>query len=93
MEEKLKTLVELLDQLQDRTGFLPGEASEENDEVLDQVLELADELLITDKGQPNYSVFPILNKYGYRVFAGERDGFGWLTGCIQKGNGPVVVFG
>ena len=92
MEEKLKTLIELLDQLQDRTGILPSE-DEDADEVLDQVLDLADELLITDKGQPNYSVFPILNRYGYRVFAGERDGFGWLTGCIQKGNGPTIVFG
>lgn len=92
MEEKMKSLIELLDQLQDRTGILPSE-DEDADEVLDQVLELADELLITDKGQPNYSVFPILNRYGYRVFAGERDGFGWLTGCIQKGNGPTIVFG
>ena len=92
MEEKLKTLIELLDQLQDRTGILPSE-DEDADEVLDQVLDLADELLITNNGQQNYSVFPILNRYGYRVFAGERDGFGWLTGCIQKGNGPTIVFG
>lgn len=92
MEEKMKSLIELLDQLQDRTGILPSE-DEPADEVLDQVLDLADELLITNNGQPNYSVFPILNRYGYRVFAGERDGFGWLTGCIQKGNGPTIVFG
>ena len=48
MEEKLKTLIELLDQLQDRTGILPSE-DEDADEVLDQVLDLADELLITNK--------------------------------------------
>ena len=92
MEEKMKSLIELLDQLQDRTGILPSE-DEDADEVLDQVLDLADELLITNNGQPNYSEFPILNRYGYRVFAGERDSFGWLTGCIQKGNGPTIVFG
>ena len=47
MEEKMKSLIELLDQLQDRTGILPSE-DEDADEVLDQVLDLADELLITN---------------------------------------------
>ena len=29
---------------------------------------------------------------GYKVFPGERDSFGWLSGCIQTTKG-IVVFG
>lgn len=34
---------------------------------------------------------------GYRVWAGEEDSFGWLSGCIQKitgtHDGPILIFG
>lgn len=65
----------------------------ENAILMDKIETLACNLLITDNGQPNYSNIGIMRAHGYRVYAGERDSFGWLTGCIQRGNGPIWVFG
>lgn len=53
---------------------------------------LANECLITDEGRPDIDNINILNVYGFRVFPGEVDRFGWLTGCIQLSRG-VIVFG
>ena len=31
--------------------------------------------------------------YGFDVYAGEKDSFGWLTGCIEFPDGRVLVYG
>lgn len=55
---------------------------------------LCNELLITNGGQCNWDNIYILRSNGYRVFAGERDSFGWLTGCVQKNNDlRILVYG
>lgn len=33
-----------------------------------------------------------LSSYGYSMYPGEKDSFGWLTGCIKTKRG-VIVFG
>lgn len=34
------------------------------------------------------------SKNGYKIYAGEKDSFGWLTACIEKeGTNKVLVFG
>lgn len=69
------------------TGF------NEND-VYNEVVGLCDEYLITNNGQCNWDNISILRSRGYRVFAGEKDNFGWLTGCVQKENDKrVIVYG
>lgn len=65
----------------------------ENAVLMDKIEALAQEVLITADGHPDYKSIQDMKKYGYKVYAGERDSFGWLTGCIQKGNGPIFVFG
>ena len=55
---------------------------------------LCDEYLITENGTPKLDNINKLRHYGYRVFPGEKDGFGWLTGCVQKNNDTrILVFG
>ena len=55
---------------------------------------LCDEYLITENGTPNLDNIKKLRNFGYRVFPGEKDGFGWLTGCVQKnGDSRILVFG
>ena len=50
--------------------------------------------LITSGGQCNWSMIKALNSKGYDVFAGDRDSFGWLTGCVQKdGDDRILVYG
>mgnify|MGYP000119585559 CR=1 FL=1 len=46
------------------------------------IVRLADEELITQKGNPDFGKHAILSSHGYRVRCGESDGFGWLTGII-----------
>jgi hypothetical protein len=53
---------------------------------------LANECLITSEGQPDADNIEVLRLYGFRVFPGEVDSFGWLTGCIQLSRG-IIVFG
>lgn len=58
------------------------------------VMELCCGLLITVGGSVNYKNLLTLEKAGYDVYAGDKDSFGWLTGCIQKkGDDRILVFG
>ncbi|MED0738985.1 hypothetical protein [Aneurinibacillus thermoaerophilus] len=53
---------------------------------------LACRALITPDGRCNWGAIEELKENGFRVFPGETDGFGWLTGCIETQKG-IVVFG
>ena len=53
---------------------------------------LADEVLITDAGGCDWAAIHQLRHFGYAVYPGERDSFGWLTGCIEK-NHRILVYG
>jgi hypothetical protein len=61
-------------------------------EVINTAIGQADELLVTDQGQCNWENHEVLKNSGYPVFPGERDRFGWLSGCIQTSKG-ILVFG
>lgn len=57
-----------------------------------------DELLITPEGRPNHFVMRELARAGFRVYAGETDSFGWLSGCVDLKVGEdeieaVLVYG
>lgn len=53
---------------------------------------LADELLITEQGQCNWPNIRRLKNEGYNIYAGDKDDFGWLTGCIETKKG-IIVYG
>lgn len=61
-------------------------------EVIRLVTKYADCLLIDENGCPFFSRMDELQTHGFFVFPGERDRFGWLTGCIQTKKG-IVMFG
>lgn len=48
------------------------------------------EYLIRGNGQCDWEVISYIekNSNGFNIHAGERDGFGWLTGCIDWQVGP-----
>lgn len=60
-------------------------------EMYDEVVGLCNEYLITNDGLCNWGNIRILRSNGYRVFAGEKDSFGWLTGCVQKDDDERIV--
>lgn len=93
----MKELLEALDRLyanqndirQDEYG-----ASFNESELYDEVVSLCDEYLIAEGGRCNWDNIRILGRNGYRVFAGEEDSWGWLTGCVQKNDDKrVIVYG
>lgn len=46
----------------------------------------------TAEGYPIfYNIFKF-SKFGYDIYAGDKDSFGWVTGCVEK-DGKVLVFG
>lgn len=53
---------------------------------------LACDTLVGSKGECLWDNHRILNTNGFSVFPGERDRFGWLTGCIQTEKG-IIVYG
>lgn len=44
---------------------------------------LACELLISAQGRCNWDNISEVKKAGFDVYAGDKDSFGWLTGCIS----------
>lgn len=59
-------------------------------ELINNIIEIADQALITDEGKCDLDAIDIVKQHGYSVFAGEQDRFGWLTGCIQTKKGLLV---
>ena len=56
--------------------------------------EIANELLIRNGGSCNWVNIKALQQHGFDVYAGEKDSFGWLTGCIGFLDGErVLVYG
>ena len=94
-------LLELLEQLYNQTidesaYYYEDEMSwyfKDENVLAQEVTWLCDELLI-NRGQCNWENIAILRDAGYRVYAGERDSFGWLTGCVQKKDDKrIIVYG
>lgn len=60
--------------------------------LVQQAVNEAEYELITIRGGCNWKAMAGLEKHGYRIFPGEQDSFGWLTGCIRTPKG-VLVYG
>ena len=94
----MEKLLEKLEQLyatqnNSYSGEELAEYFEESD-LYDEIAGLCNEYLITESGGCNWDNIHILRSKGYRVYPGEKDSFGWLTGCIQKnGDNRIVVYG
>lgn len=94
----MEKLLEKLEQLYaTQNNSYSGEGYDEYFKESDLYYEiegLCNEYLITKSGGCNWDNINILRSKGYYVYAGEKDSFGWLTGCIQKkGDNRIVVYG
>lgn len=62
--------------------------------AVEECEEMANALLISMGGRCNWGNIRKLGEYGFGVYAGEKDSFGWLTGCIGFPDGErVLVYG
>lgn len=93
MEKLLKALEKLYSE-QNNFYQEDGWTGFNKSDLYNEVVDLCDEYLITNDGQCNWNNIVTLQNNGYDVFAGEKDSFGWLTGCVQKDNDErVVIYG
>lgn len=70
--------------------------SDEEKELLGNIDEMLTELFIDNSGHPEYGNIIEAKKLGLKIYPGETDSFGWLTGCARLMGppaGPVFVFG
>ena len=89
--EKLEQLYDTQNNSYSDEGY--AEYFKESD-LYDEIEGLCNEYLITESGGCNWDNICVLRSKGYSVYAGEKDSFGWLTGCIQKkGDNRIVVYG
>lgn len=93
MNELIETLqaIESNDEIQQELYLTTGYLHEKH-QLIQNATVLATDWLITCQGHPHYQHMKILESYGYKVFPGETDSFGWLTGCIQTKKG-IILYG
>lgn len=72
--------------------YLTNGNEDDYDERVGKVIELANGELITSEGKCNWHNHTILKGNGFPVTCGEKDSFGWLSGCIHTKNG-IIVYG
>ncbi len=61
--------------------------------LIDEIQFIATRLFVTDKGEPDFNEMDRLQaEFNYFIYPGERDRFGWVTGCLQTKKG-FIVFG
>lgn len=70
--------------------YLTNGYANDRPESINEVVYLAEELLIKNDGRPNFAEHEKLAAHGYRVSRGESDSFGWLSGVITTPKGLVV---
>ena len=61
-------------------------------ELITRISNWASSTLINEAGRCIWDLHDELANAGFPVFAGEKDSFGWLTGCIQTSKG-IVIYG
>ena len=66
--------------------------SEEYQDIIHLIEKYANRVLIDDEGKCDWDMHKVLRENGFDVYPGERDRFGWLTGCIQTRKG-YILFG
>jgi len=61
-------------------------------ELITRISNWASSTLINEAGRCIWDLHDVLSNAGFPVFAGEKDSFGWLTGCIQTSKG-IIIYG
>jgi|GEM_PF-3557074 len=78
MEKLLDTLraIEKVDYIEPKRYLTDGKPNE----LVKEPVKLANAVLITDGGKPNFDNINLIRENGFDVYPGEKDSFGRLTG-------------
>ena len=64
--------------------------NDRREDIINTALLYASDVLIDENGKNIWSNHDILEEVGFRVFVGEQDSSGWLSGCIQTNKGILI---
>lgn len=88
----IQQLITLLFELEKNDSIISSDYLTDSIPIVNEIVNLANELLITNKGQCNYKNMSILEKYNFNVFPLEVDSFGWLVSGIHTDKG-IIIYG
>jgi hypothetical protein len=89
----MDTLIQLLREIEANSALPDDYEATLYDDSVSEIQSLATELFISKEGTPLFDEMDRLQKMsGFYIYPGERDGFGWLSACLQTKKG-VIVFG
>lgn len=88
----IQKLLTLLIKLEKDNSIVSSNYLEDNIQIVNEIVDLADELLITTDGQCNWKNMSILENHNFDVFPIEVDSFGWLIAGIHTDKG-VIIYG
>ena len=64
-----------------------------NNQIIETIKDGCCDIFITDNGRVDYKNIQTISSYGYKVYPGEYDSFGWLTGVLEFPDGRQVCWG
>lgn len=88
----MQKLIKLLLKLENDNSIVSCDYLQNKIPIVNKIVNLANELLITDQGQCNYKNIYILENYNFNISPIEVDSFGWLLASINTKKG-VIIYG
>jgi hypothetical protein len=88
----MQKLIKLLLKLENDNSIVSCDYLQNEIPIINKIRNLANELLITNRGQCNYKNMSILENYNFNIFPIEVDSFGWLIAGINTNKG-VIIYG
>ena len=88
----IQNLLTLLVKLERDESIISSDYLEDNIPIVNEIVNLADKLLITNEGQCNWKNVSILENHHFDVFPVEVDSSGWLVAGIYTDKG-VIIYG
>jgi hypothetical protein len=88
----IKRLLTLLNKLETDDCIVSSDYLQDNIPIVNEIVNLADELLITTEGQCNWKNMSILENHNFNIIPLEVDSFGWLVAGIHTDKG-VIIYG
>jgi len=70
-----------------------GRYYNESNKLIISTISLLCDCLISIEGGCNWPNIKMLQDEGYKVYAGEKDSFGWLTGCVEIDKEHIIIYG
>lgn len=88
----IQTLLVLLRNVEADNTIKAENHLEDSIPIVTEIIDLADKLLITNKGQCNWKNIAFLENHNFNIFPLEVDSFGWLVAGIQTDKG-IIIYG